>query len=49
ENTRKAKGTGLGLYLCRQIADQHQARLGLKDNPLGGTIFTVQFKATHIG
>ncbi|TAF54591.1 MAG: sensor histidine kinase, partial [Sphingobacteriia bacterium] len=33
ENTRKAKGTGLGLYLCRQIADQHQARLGLKDNP----------------
>lgn len=49
ENTRKAKGTGLGLYLCRQIVAQHKAQMGLKDNPLGGSIFTVQFKATNSG
>ncbi len=26
ETTRTAKGTGLGLYLCKQIAKDHQRR-----------------------
>ena len=44
EETRTAKGTGLGLYLCRQIAKDHNAIITLKDNENKGSIFTVTFK-----
>jgi two-component system sensor histidine kinase CiaH len=43
EATRTAKGTGLGLYLSRQIAIDHNAEIRVTDNVTKGTIFTVTF------
>jgi K+-sensing histidine kinase KdpD len=43
EFTRSAKGTGLGLYLCKKIAQFHQAQLLVNENQPQGTIFS--FKA----
>jgi signal transduction histidine kinase len=45
ENTRKAHGTGLGLYLSKKIAQAHKASISVKDNQPQGSIFTVTFKA----
>jgi signal transduction histidine kinase len=44
ENTRQAKGTGLGLYLCKKIAQSHKANISVTDNTPQGSIFTVSFK-----
>ena len=44
EETRTAKGTGLGLYLCRQIANSHKATIAAGDNANKGSVFTVNFK-----
>jgi two-component system sensor histidine kinase CiaH len=43
ETTRQTKGTGLGLYLCRKIAEDHKAVLKVTDNSPVGSIFTVIF------
>jgi two-component system, OmpR family, sensor histidine kinase CiaH len=43
EQTRTAKGTGLGLYLCKKIADDHQGSITVTDNQPRGTNFTVRF------
>jgi K+-sensing histidine kinase KdpD len=43
EDTRRAKGTGLGLYLARKIAAAHHGTIKVKDNSPSGSIFTVQF------
>ena len=43
ENTRTAKGTGLGLYLCKKIADDHRGNIRITDNAGTGCIFTVSF------
>lgn len=39
EETRKSKGTGLGLYLCRKIADFHGGKLGYLPNQPKGSQF----------
>lgn len=44
EATRTAKGTGIGLYLCRQIAKDHDATIKVTDNIPKGSVFTVTFK-----
>lgn len=44
EATRTAKGTGLGLYLCKQIAKDHDADISVTDNDVKGSVFTVTFK-----
>ena len=41
EATRTAKGTGLGLYLCKRIAHDHKGTVDLKNNQPHGCIFTV--------
>lgn len=46
EATKRAKGTGLGLYLCKKIVIRHEGSILLTDNPQGGSIFAVQLKAT---
>ncbi|HVZ56002.1 MAG TPA: ATP-binding protein [Chitinophagaceae bacterium] len=43
ELTRRAPGTGLGLYLCRIIARDHHAGIEVRDHPSGGSDFTVTF------
>lgn len=43
EDTRKTKGTGLGLFIVKQVLDHHQAQIKVKNNQPKGTIFEVQF------
>ncbi|HMC85196.1 MAG TPA: ATP-binding protein [Chitinophagaceae bacterium] len=43
EQVRKAKGTGLGLYLCKKIAADHNADISVTNNHPAGSIFTVHF------
>jgi len=43
EKTRNTQGTGLGLYLCRKIADDQGASIKVSDNSPVGSIFTVAF------
>lgn len=45
EATRKAKGTGLGLYLCRKIVKDHNGTITIEDNQPGGAKFIVTLKA----
>lgn len=44
--TRAAKGTGLGLYLSRKIAQQHNAVISVTDNTPSGAIFTVELHSS---
>jgi len=44
ESTRKTQGTGLGLYLCRKIARDHNADITVTNNVPRGSIFAVIFK-----
>ncbi len=41
EESRKAKGTGLGLYLTNKIVQQHKGRIIVKDNKPSGTVFEI--------
>ena len=41
---RQVKGTGLGLYLTRQIVIQHRGVISLRNNEPNGSIFEMQFK-----
>ena len=42
--TKGAKGTGLGLYLTKKIALQHNAAITLTNNTTNGSNFTIIFK-----
>jgi signal transduction histidine kinase len=44
ENTRSAKGTGLGLYLCAKIAERHNGSISVTNNHPQGSIFAVLFQ-----
>ena len=43
EETRKAKGTGLGLYIVNNIVKYHEGSIEIKDNQPTGTIFIITF------
>ena len=43
EFVRKTKGTGLGLYLCKRIAESHKGKIRLINNQPAGCIFIVEF------
>ena len=45
EDTRKTKGTGLGLFIVKQVLDKHQAHIKVKNNHPSGTVFEVIFNA----
>ncbi|HBP37694.1 MAG TPA: hypothetical protein DD640_02935 [Clostridiales bacterium] len=38
----QSSGSGLGLYLCRRIAELHQGEISLVSNAADGTVITVQ-------
>lgn len=44
--TKAAKGTGLGLYLVKKIAMQHNATIAVTDNLPTGSIFTVTLQSS---
>lgn len=41
EETRKTKGTGLGLYIVKTIVDAHGGKISLASNQPKGSVFTV--------
>lgn len=43
EDTRKTKGTGIGLYIVKRICDLHQAKIIVLGNQPKGSVFQVQF------
>jgi two-component system, OmpR family, sensor histidine kinase CiaH len=43
EATRKTQGTGLGLYLCSRIANDHNADILVTNNTPAGSTFVVTF------
>jgi two-component system, OmpR family, sensor histidine kinase CiaH len=43
EATRTTKGTGLGLYLCKKIVEEHRGNIQVADNSPSGCNFTVSF------
>jgi len=44
EDTRNTKGTGLGLYIVKEVLDKHRASIKVKDNRPAGSIFEVVFE-----
>jgi signal transduction histidine kinase len=44
ESVRKTKGTGLGLYLCKKIAADHNAVIQVTNNTDIGSNFSIHFK-----
>ena len=43
ENTRKTKGTGIGLFIVKSICDLHQINIKLTNNQPKGSVFQIQF------
>jgi len=43
EETRNTKGTGLGLFIVKEVLEHHQASIKVKDNRPAGSIFEVVF------
>jgi len=44
EDTRNTKGTGLGLYIVKEVLDKHEASIRVKDNDPIGSIFEIVFE-----
>jgi signal transduction histidine kinase len=42
ENTRKTKGTGLGLYLTQKIIQKHKGQIAVFDHQPTGSIFVIE-------
>lgn len=47
EDTRKTKGTGLGLYIVKTVLERHRAQIKVKDNAPSGSVFEVVFPQTN--
>lgn len=42
EDTRKTKGTGLGLYIVKQLVLAHNGKIDVRNNEPNGTVFSVE-------
>jgi two-component system phosphate regulon sensor histidine kinase PhoR len=47
EETRNTKGTGLGLYIVKNLVNMHQGNIKIAGNQPKGTIFTIQLNSTN--
>jgi len=47
ENTRKTKGTGLGLYIVKQIVKTHNGSIVVRNNSPQGSVFEVTLPAAN--
>ena len=45
EGTRKTKGTGLGLFIVKQLVLLHKGKIDVKDNSPKGSVFSMQLPA----
>jgi signal transduction histidine kinase len=45
EQTRKTKGTGLGLFIARHLVNMHKGKLSVCDNQPKGTIFEIKLES----
>lgn len=43
ENTRKTKGTGLGLYIVKKVVEAHNGQIQIKENQPNGSVFILSF------
>lgn len=43
ENVRKSKGTGLGLFIVKEVLQSHDADISVRDNVPQGAIFEITF------
>ncbi len=43
EETRKTKGTGLGLYIVKHIVNMHKGKIEVRSNHPTGTVFEIRF------
>ncbi len=43
EETRAAKGTGLGLYIVKQLVSYHEGKIVIEDNQPKGSVFKMTF------
>lgn len=43
EDTRRTKGTGLGLFIVKRFVEIYKGRIDLTDNTGGGTVFSLTF------
>lgn len=47
EDTRRTKGTGLGLYIVHEIVKAHNGSIRIRDNQPKGTIFEIRLPAKN--
>ena len=47
EETRQAKGTGLGLYIVQQVISAHGGKIEIADNKPNGTVFILEIGAPN--
>jgi two-component system phosphate regulon sensor histidine kinase PhoR len=47
EETRRTKGTGLGLFICKYIVSHHDGKIQIRDNTPTGTIVRLEFPAVQ--
>lgn len=45
ENTRKTKGTGLGLFIVKHLVELHHGKISVRNNQPKGTIFDIKFNS----
>lgn len=45
EETRRSKGTGLGLYIVSYIVERHNGKMVVKNNTPKGSVFEIEFYA----